>query len=73
VTLNRSKVRVEVWSRRMIEKGNQHSRVSKAAFVKNTKRAHIHIAIFGNQLSTQNLQHWIPSRSDKNETNDVDV
>jgi len=37
----------------MIEKGNQHSRVSKAAFVKNTKRAHIHTAIWKSTLNSE--------------------
>jgi len=41
-----SQVRVEVWSRRMIEKGDEHSRGSKGAFEKNAKRAHIHTAIW---------------------------
>ena len=45
---------------------------SKEAFEKSVKWVRIQTAI-GNQLSTQNLQHWISSGLYKNETNDIDA
>ena len=75
VTLNMSDVRVEVWLRRVGEKWRRLQRLSHCHLLKrHSKRpqsGRTFRLAFGNQLSTQNLRHWIPSSSDKNETNAV--